>query len=66
MGLGGKQDAQPDFGMDAGLPMDASPKMPWKSHEPRSCSYTCFFVLLNPFMAPWKIAQAQPGFSGDV
>lgn len=27
IGLGGKQDVQPDFGMDAGSPMDGSPKM---------------------------------------
>lgn len=41
---------QPDFGMDA------SPKMLG------SCSYTCFFVPLNPFMARWRAGTGPAWF----
>lgn len=54
IGLGGKQDVQPDFGMDAGLPVDASPKTLGKVTSHEAAPTPGFFVPLNPFGAHWK------------
>lgn len=62
IGLQGKQDVQPDSVMDAGSPMDASPKMLGKVTSHEAAPTPGVFCALNPFMAHWRAGTGSAWF----